>query len=110
MTRLLGTTMSYLEHESIYRGLASQFLQKAISADDFVTQYFARWKTDRDVQWNRLQAGQRVTPEELALSAILDPIFTACDAFESRPQTEFEIDEEQLTQEVRTHARRRWAL
>jgi hypothetical protein len=35
--------------------------------------------------------------QEAALCAILDPIFTACDAYDPPPQIEFEIDEEQLT-------------
>jgi hypothetical protein len=106
----LGTTMSYLEHESIYRELVSHFLQKTISVDDFIRQYFAQWKADRDAQWSRVKAGQSLTPEEFALAAMLDPIFTACDAFAPSPQNEYEIDEEQLTEEIRIHARKRWAL
>lgn len=102
--------MSYLEHESIYRELVSRFLQKTISVGDFIPQYFAQWKADRDAQWGRVKAGQSITPEEWALSATLNPIFTACDSFVPSPQTEYEIDEEQLTEEIRIHARKRWAL
>lgn len=101
--------MSYLEHESIYRELVSRFLQKTTSVGDFIPQYLAQWKADRDAQWARVKAGQSVTPEESALSAILDPIFTACDAFDPSPKTEYEIDEEQLTKEIRVHACKRWA-
>ena len=100
--------MSYLEHESIYRELVSQFLQRTISVDDFISKYFAQWKTDRDVQWSRMKAGQRVTPDESALSATLDRIFTACDAFDSSPKNRYENDEEQLTAEIRVLASNRW--
>jgi hypothetical protein len=101
--------MSYLEHESIYRELVSQFLRKTIPVDEFIPRYFAQWKADRDAQWSRVEAGERITPEESEISRVLDRIFSACDAYDPSPRSEYEIDEGQLAMEIRGHVCKRWA-
>jgi hypothetical protein len=122
--------MSYLTNEPNYLQLIHQFLNFEIDAESFCQKFSSLWKIDRDEQesqrnsWSErydlqlIDAFQRkeIMAEEFErkwvelhgygeykhLLEMVDKIFTACDAFNPKPESEYEIDEVELRNELRT--------
>ena len=110
--------------------LTIRFILREVPAKRFVSRFMTLWKRIRGEReaikegWQRpfdtelvgeLQQ-QRITPDEFSrhwrelwgyrsdnefgFQAMIDRIFTACDAFEEKPVAEWEIDEGQLRESV----------
>lgn len=105
----MGIPLTYLAHENDYRSLVSKFVSGQIDPNDFVEQYFALWKRDRDAQWEHVNRGNTLNPQEQVLCGFLDRIFTACDCYSDRPESPYDISEAQLREEVALVARERWS-
>ena len=105
----MGIPLTYLAHENDYRSLVSKFVSSQIDPRSFVAQYFALWKRDRDAQWEHVHRGNTLDPQEQSLCDFLDRIFTACDCYSDRPETQYDISETQLREEVALVARERWS-
>jgi hypothetical protein len=107
--RKMNAPFSYVAREQDYRALVSSFLLGRVSASDFVERYFALWKSDRDAQWQFVNQGMTLDPEEVRLCEVLDRIFTACDSYDEIPRSSFEISAAQLRSEISTLAAERWS-
>jgi hypothetical protein len=83
-------------------------LAAGIAPSDFVDQYFALWKRDRDAQWEYVNRGNALNPQEQSLCDFLDRIFTACDCYSDRPENPHDISETQLREEIALVAKERW--
>jgi len=104
----MGIPLTYLAHENQYRSLVSKFVSGQIDPSDFVDQYFALWKCDRDAQWEHVDRGYPLDAQEQSLCGFLDRIFTACDCYSDKPESPHEISETQLREAVALVARARW--
>ena len=120
--------MSYIANESRYLTLIHQFLNSEVDVEAFQREFFFMWKADRDEEYAKrdtwperydlqlVDAHSRgeITSEEFEikwvelfgyaeyrdLREMLDRVFTACDVFDPKPESEFDINEAQLRTEV----------
>ncbi len=118
--------MSYSSNKSRYLELLKQFINDNIGVIEFDQQFSVLWKKDRDEEWAKIHANpERLdlklinelsngasTQEQFALHwetsvlngaqaerqvcEILAEVFTSLDAYDEKPQQDYEIDEATL--------------
>ncbi len=74
--------------ESKYKHLLDQFLNKQISVDDFIENYFNQWKNDRD--------GDVAITNDLRLQRLINRRFASGDRYSENPEGSIEISKNEL--------------
>lgn len=92
--------MTYLANEFLYRNLMLKFIQRLISAAEFEQRFFEKWRVDRDEQWELVNGGTGLSPDEQELGQVLDQTFTALDCYTPNQINIFDISEVQLRSEI----------
>lgn len=100
---------AYIKNEEIYREIIRGFLSKKTNSNTFVNEFMEQWKHDRDKQWEDIEKGEEPNEAENELNnKLLDQIFSACDCYDPNPENEYEINDEQLFNEVKILATNYW--
>ncbi|GJJ00092.1 hypothetical protein RugamoR64_06300 [Duganella rhizosphaerae] len=100
--------MTYLRHQKIYQDAMAQFVQDALSADEFIIRFMQQWRLDRDALWEHINAGKARVVDDRVFCEIMDQVFTACDCYSPEPSSPPDISAAQLKSEVRESYQRWW--
>ena len=76
--------------EDKYKKIFNDYLTDKSNVDDFIDSFMNQWRSDRDKNEDNDSRFQR----------LVDRIFTSCDCYSETPEGQFEINEEQLKDEV----------
>lgn len=95
------TTTTYRSDEN-FKLLIQSFLLNEISACEFSDKFIVKWRDNRDSD-----ASVQLDPR---FQRLIDRIFTSCDAYDPNPENKWEINNEQLLQEIELLAYIWWGI
>lgn len=76
--------------EDRFKKIFEDYLTNKSGVDDFIDRFMNQWRVDRDKNESNDSRFQR----------LIDRVFTSCDCYSATPEGPYEIDEEQLKDEV----------
>ena len=75
-----------------YKTILGKYSNDEISVEEFIDDYFALWKADRD--------SGKMQEYDIKFRRLINRIFTSCDCYDPQPSNSYEITEKELKAEI----------